>query len=127
MPFLQDYRKIHNVNSIYVLRIDDFDDPQGFTLNKSLICLPQKRLESSDIVNAVKTGGCKDEILVTVYVKLLFKKEQFQELLLPPVYIIQMIERYFGVEMLHWIGEIDYKNKHFAIRVKDILTNLESD
>ena len=109
------------VNSIYVLGISDFDKPQDFVMQKSVICLPNE-----ESVNVAITGGYKDEILVTGYVKLLFKMTEFKELRLPPVYIMQIIERYFDVETLHWIDDdMDENTKHFAICVKHILTNLE--
>ena len=52
---------------------------------------------------------------------------EFKRLRLPPVYIIQIIERYFNVETLHWIYHHDEDNQHFAIHVKDILNHLEKD
>ena len=82
-------------------------------MRKSSICLPHK--ESSNIINTAITGGYKDEILVTGYVKCVFKMVEFKKLILPPVYIIQIIERYFNVETLHWIYHVDEDNQHFAI------------
>ena len=118
------------VDSIYVFRVDDFDKPQEFTLKKCLICLPERRSNCSDtgIGKVAITGGYKDKLLVTGYVKLLFKMDEFKELRLPSVYIIQIIERCFNMETLHWIDDrfMD-DHKHFAIGVKDILTNLEKD
>ena len=111
------------IDSIYVLRMNDFDRPQDFVMKESRICFPL--MQSANIAI---TGGYKDEILVTGYVKMMFKIKEFKELTLPPVYMIQIIERYFNMETLHWIDDRSMDDHtHFAIGVKEILTNLEKD
>ena len=117
-----------NIDSIYVLGITDFDKAREFTLKKSLISLPQKRQEfNKHDINSVITGGYKGEILVTGYVKLMFRMENFKELRLPSVSIIQIIERYLNIETLHWICHINNEDKHFAIHTGELLSNLETD
>ena len=91
---------------------------EEFVIRKSSIKLPVKQTHPKIAI----TGGDKDEVVITGYVKQTFATSEFEELSLPPVYITQIIERYYNVGTLHWISKSE--NNHFTICVKDILTNL---
>ena len=111
------------LDSIYVLKVSEFW--LGFILKKSLIKLPAEQRDPKIAI----TGGYKDQLLVTGYVKQTFATSEFNELLLPPVYIIQIMERYYNTETLHWMYtkriENEIKRIHLTIPVRDILTNLQ--
>eukprot|EP01084_Bolivina_argentea_P144955 254217_1 len=69
-----------------------------------------------------RTGGCdsNNQILVNGFVKKCFKLKEFLQLQLPPVYIINIINKYFSAEMIHCIEDKD----HYGIYLKQILSSL---
>merc|ERR1712129_69926 len=103
-------------------------DDSKWTLNKSTIKFPcASDTYSSDAYssdgNAVRTGGVdsKDEILVIGFVNDCFKQKEFDNLQLPPAYIIEIIAEWYSAEMIHWI-ELD-GDHHRGIYLKEILAS----
>ena len=115
------YNGYNGDDRIHVLNING-DDKDQYTLKLSDITCPVRGPCIIEI-----TGGIKDEMLVLGYIKYLFTLQKFVNIQMPPIYIIQIIAKWYSVEMLHWMlvsnkSDSLYrvrKNKnHFAIPLK---------
>ena len=104
------------IDDIYVLQIND--DLNKSVLQKSLKRAPCKEMEC----NIAITGGYKDELLVTGYVKVLFETTGFSTMDIPPAYLIKIIEEYFNLETIHYVSKL---GEHSEIAVKYIIKSLE--
>ena len=76
----------------------------------------------------MRIGGIKDECLVVGWIKRLFKLRGFRKLLLPPMYIIQLIVDRYGREEIHWIQRCDSDvvtdSNHYSIDLRYLLSTL---
>ena len=72
--------------------------------------------------HVIRTGGIgsKDHLLVIGYIRQCFDSTQFENIQLPPTYIMMMIIERFSSERIHWIQ----KGDHFAIYLRDLLSSL---
>ena len=70
-----------------------------------------------------RVGGYKDVLLVTGWIKSLFKSSEFQFIQEPPMYLKKLISQWFRQEEIHWLGKIS--KRHFVVHVKDILSSLK--
>ena len=68
------------------------------------------------------SGGMRDDILVVGWIKSEFKTTAFQDIDLPPKYLITLIAKWYSQEELHWINRCN--NLHFTINIKHILRSL---
>ena len=107
-------------DKIYVL---DIRNEEEYKLNECAIRSPQRCVS-----NIVMTGGIKDEYLVVGWIKELFKTLEFKQLALPPMYIMELIAKWYNEEEVHWVrmvyGEGYNGNSHFAIGLKHIVSSL---
>ena len=77
----------------------------------------------SNICYAFGTGGMeiKDDVLVIGYIRELFQSKAFENIQLPPTYIMMMVAERYSAEMIHLI----YNNgDHQGIHLNDILSSL---
>ena len=100
--------------SIHVL---DMKTENEWQLRKSTIVLPKK-----EHCKLLITGGfeSKDEVLVIGYIRNCFQSKEFENIQLPPTYIMMMVAERYRAEMIHWIKD----NEHHAIYLKDLLSSL---
>jgi len=117
-------------DDIYVLDMKN-EDENKWKMKKSSIKCPQ-----IGVCNAVRTGGVdsKDDILVDGFIKDCFQQKDFENIQLPPAYIIKMIADWYTAEMVHWIhwqhSSLDSlksfgsEGNHQGIYLKDILSSL---
>ena len=65
-------------------------------------------------------GGLKDKLLISGWIKKLYK--------LPPLEILEIIQAFYSQESIHWIERSDNEdrkeNNHFVINMKHILSSL---
>ena len=106
------------MNKMYVLDIRDEDE---YKLMECDIKLPMENAKLYKIVGS--GGGIKDEILVVGWIKQEFKKRNFKDLLIPPMYIMQLIALWYNQEMIHWISRQE-DNNHCCIKLKHVLSSL---
>merc|ERR1712228_560319 len=94
------------------------NNSNGWKIKESKIRLPQP-----GPCIAAKTDGMisKDELLVIGYIKELFQSKEFENIQLPPTYLMMMIAEKYSAEMIHWIH---YDGSHRGIHLKDILSSL---
>merc|ERR1712228_53612 len=71
---------------------------------------------------AVRTGGIdsNDENLVIGYIRDCFKQKEFENIQLPPSYLMKMISEKYNAETIHCID----KRERWCIYLKDILNSL---
>ena len=93
-------------------------DVSNYKLRKCKIKVPLKRLHSLVRIG----GGLQSELLVIGWIRNLFKKPEFCQLQLPPVYIMKWICSWAIQQDLHFISE--NSSEHFAIKMKDILESV---
>merc|ERR1712192_5804 len=98
----------NDVDDIFVLDMKK-KDLNEWILRRSSIKCPK-----IGICHAVRTGGIdsKDDILVNGFIKDCFKKPSFDNIQLPPSYIMKMIAMWYSAEMIHWLNDNDNKNIH---------------
>eukprot|EP01083_Nonionella_stella_P019754 54826_1 len=96
-----------------------------YKLQKSLVCLPTSFTGHAQC-ECLITGGWKDEILVIGYIKQLFMSTEFEDLRMPPIYLMKLISSWYVEEMIHLIEFNDgsMEREHVAIHVKNILSSL---
>merc|ERR1712228_817357 len=72
----------------------------------------------------LRTGGIdsNDEKLVIGFIRDCFNQKEFQNIQLPPSYLMKMISEKYNAETIHFIQN----NIHWAIHLKDILAILHS-
>merc|ERR1712228_248791 len=103
------------VDNIFVLDMKN-EDNSKWKLRKSSIKCP-----NVGDCHAVRTGGVdsKDDILVNGFIKDCFKKEEFENMQLPP-----LIAMWYSAEMIHWIQRKDTDDDsiflHYGIYLQDI-------
>ena len=73
-------------------------------------------------------GGLKDELLVIGWIKHLFNCSSFNDMALPPTYIMQLISMWHYQETIHWL-EWEYRDdkkkaNHFGVKLKSILLSI---
>ena len=110
-------------DEIYVLNIDD-----SYKLNKCNIHCPKPGNIHCPI-HIVRSGHkLEQEMLVIGWIKSLFRSNDFKHLRVPPVYILQLIARWYNQEMLHWLERNceDTENEHYMISIKHILSSINS-
>ena len=81
-------------------------------------CFPKK--VKRDFI--FRTGGIdsNDKKLVIGYIRDCFRQKEFENVQLPPMYLMRMIEKKFNTETFHWIQD----GKRWCISLKDILNRL---
>lgn len=101
---------------IYLLdiRYDDYTTSQ---------CIIQTPFEHASIMERTE-GGIKDEMLIFGWIKQLFQQSQFQEMVLPPVYIIKLLMKWYSAELIHFICG---GTTHFCIAVKHLLLSAKTN
>ncbi len=105
-------------DELFVLNVDD-----SYKVNKCNIHCPKEGLN-----HIVRSGhGKKDELLVIGFIKSLFGSNDFKDLRVPPVYIMQLIAIWYNQEMLHWVewnrkGE---ENEHYMISMKRVISSIQ--
>ena len=114
------FKKDCKSNIIYVLNISDINN---YKLYQSSIQLPV--FSSKNTFEIVQTGNMpKAEILISAWIRNAFKSENFNDLQLPPHYIIILIREFYTQEEIHWITEsTTTQNEHYVINIKHILRN----
>lgn len=73
-------------------------------------------------------GGLRDEILVIGWVRMVFESSKFKSLLVPPLYLMQSITKWYSTEMIHALDQ--YDRDHYALRldvIRSTLTPLEEE
>ena len=118
-----------DADNIFLLDISDQND---FKLFKSDVGIPVYSRSSDEIVESmIRMGsGVMNEKLVIGWTKRLLKEEAFQDLSLPPLYLLQMIALWVLDEEIHYLRrQYDYNESqrvsqmHFVISMKRILTS----
>eukprot|EP01084_Bolivina_argentea_P218528 370815_1 len=97
---------------MYVLTIENRDD---FKLNICKIISPGidgKIIRMGNVVNS--------NLLISSWIRKLFTTSEFEELILPPKYLMELIGLYYEQEMIHWMGD-----SHYSIKLKDILKSAQ--
>lgn len=105
----------HDGGGIFVLDISSDD----YLLFQSDIRIPWKQ---SHLMT--KTGGLKDELLVTGWIRSKFKSSAFQGTPQPPMYLMTTISQWYSQEELHCIDP--YSKQHFIIKIKHIFSSLNA-
>ena len=67
-------------------------------------------------------GGLKDNILVVGWIKSIFQTAEFQHISLPPMYLMELINKWYSNEELHWIDICS--KRHFTIKMEYVVLNL---
>ena len=131
LNFDERYVVMSNRRDIYLL---DISDEEHFKLFKSDIRTPfasklddngdlEKYLRNSSLHKydtMIRIGsGLNNEKLVIGWTRKLFAKDVFQDLSLPPLYLLQMIANWISVEELHLI----HRRQHYVIPMKRILAS----
>lgn len=136
LTFDEKYILMADCDYILVLDISDEND---FKLMRSDIGTPVMRCDRStrrEYDTMVRMGsGMNNEKLVIGWTKRLFEKDGFEELALPPLYLLQMIAKWLLCEQIHYIHRhancVDKPQAHFMIPMKKILasklTKIECD
>ncbi len=110
---------IRDQSYIFVLKITSNGE---YKLRQSKIKWPQY---TCDYQMLCIGGTIRHEMLVFGWIKQLFKTVKFQDLQLPPFYIINEIVLCYNQEEIHWIGTEDFTlNKHFVINMKTVLSTV---
>ena len=108
----------HIMNKLYALDIREEDKYKLIECNIKLPAVGAYQIARTG-------GGLQDEILVIGWIKQEFKKNDFNDLLLPPMYIMQMIALWYNQEMIHWVcGDGEQEKYHYCIKLKHILSSL---
>eukprot|EP01084_Bolivina_argentea_P302323 521817_1 len=103
-------------NKVNMMHVLDIRDDNNYVLRKCSIKCPMSGRHK--IVRS--GGGLKDQLLVTGYIKQSVKS-------LPALDIINLIQRWYYEETIHWIqrqNRTNYKKQnHFVINIKQIIKN----
>ena len=105
-------------DKIYVL------DIRGNVIDYTLTeCINKKKILPT--TGIVTTGGGKnDELLIFGWIRNLFSKLSFNDVIFPPSYIIKFIMKWYSIELIHFIhdpGPFKNFHTHYAVNVKHIL------
>merc|ERR1712228_972277 len=111
-PETDTYPKIEKYGKISVMDLKS-RNLSGWKIKKSKIRLPQP-----GPCIAAQTDGMvsKHELLVIGYIKELFQSKPFENIQLPPTYLMMMIAEKYSAEMIHWIH---FDGSHRGIHLKD--------
>eukprot|EP01084_Bolivina_argentea_P001881 3487_1 len=104
--------------SIPYIKVLDMKDDNNWKMKQSTICCPD-----NGPCSAVRTNGVdSNKLLVIGFIKQCFKRKEFEEMSLPPMYLMTIITEFTAhAEMIHWMKAED--TSHFGIYLKDILSS----
>eukprot|EP01084_Bolivina_argentea_P123444 218763_1 len=105
-------------DDIFVL---DMKNDNNWTIKQCTIKCP----EVGNFI-ATRTGGVdsKCEILAIGFVKECFKVKEFDDLQLPPTYIVSLVGKYYSGEMIHLMKKNKYCTWYYGIYLKEILSSM---
>lgn len=88
------------------------------------IAPPYEKIDPTLIIRT--GGGLRDEKLVIGWIRRLFASSQYKSLPLPPLYLMQMIAKWYSTEMIHALERSNYSNYegHYALRLDVIRSSL---
>ena len=119
-------------SNLFVLDISNEND---FKLLKSKICIPvidgcqaAKRYWYTCYDSLVTmAGGLRSEMVVVGWTKKLFETQEFKELALPPLYLLQLISHWIMQEDIHFIHSCPASsgNVHRVIPLRHILASTQ--
>ena len=102
-------------NKLFVLDLRIVDN---YELKECGIRCP--RISSANIV--AMGNNQRDMILITGWIRELYKQCEFKGLSFPPICIRQLITSWFNQETLHWIST--QTDEHYAINLKHIYSSI---
>ena len=109
----------------HVMYVLDMRDEEEFKVRECAIKTPEFPCYGMDVCRV--GGSVKNELLINGWIKELFKDMKFNDLSLPPMYIIQLIEKWYDQEEIHLVknGEsFQVPKDHYCIKLRHILTSL---
>ena len=130
--------RVENQDDIFVL---DIQNKAEYKLWGTSIRFPRPHGEESEstyiaINGAVSTRDSNSILLTSGWVRKLFASDLFDEMLFPPLVIVELIEEYRqNEETIHWIAtettrsekpwkEISREENHYAVPLRQILSSM---
>ena len=119
--YLNSNNKISNI--IYILNITN---PNKYFFKQCTILSPF----INKLYTIQSTGGIKDIMLVNGWIKNTFKEDLFDDIELPPIYLMDFISTYYDKETIHCLlfdsvkNRKEVKHDHVGVFLNDLILSL---